>query len=262
MTGIPGMDCGDVAEQAAPYVIGALSAAEAEAVRDHLRTCDRPHPEFAELGGVVAYLAELAEPVDAPETLKARVLAAVAADAERTVGAPVDLAAYREQRRFSGWRTWALAAAAVVVIAALGAWNLTLQSRTSESETRLAVLRDAIIASAAPDARTARLSGAGAAEGATGFVALPAEGTGYAVLTGLAPAPRGFTYQGWYLDDGQPFSVGLVDVGPDGLAILEGVEVPAGADAIAFTVEVAGGVPAPSSDPVILGEITEDAAPA
>jgi hypothetical protein len=39
------------------------------------------------------------------------------------------------------------------------------------------------------------------------------------------------------------------------------VQVPAGAEAIAFTVEVAGGVAAPSGDPVILGEIRRDGSP-
>src|SRR5258708_7834057 len=69
---------------AAAYVLGALEPAEETAVREHLRTCPEPHDEFAELGGVVPYLAEIPglELVEPPASLRERIMAAAAADLE------------------------------------------------------------------------------------------------------------------------------------------------------------------------------------
>jgi anti-sigma-K factor RskA len=81
---------------AAAYVLGALEPAEEAAVREHLRTCPEPHDEFAELGGVVPYLAELPglELVEPPASLRDRIMAAAAADlAERTAATPTAAAA-------------------------------------------------------------------------------------------------------------------------------------------------------------------------
>ncbi|HEY6056936.1 MAG TPA: zf-HC2 domain-containing protein, partial [Candidatus Limnocylindrales bacterium] len=70
----------EIRDLAASYVLGALSAAEAAAVREHLASCPEPHPEFAELGGVVPYLAEIVDPVEPPPALRARILAAARAE--------------------------------------------------------------------------------------------------------------------------------------------------------------------------------------
>lgn len=81
---------------AAAYVLGALEPAEDAAVREHLRTCPEPHDEFAELGGVVPYLAELPglELVEPPAALGDRIMAAAAADlAERRAATPTGPAA-------------------------------------------------------------------------------------------------------------------------------------------------------------------------
>jgi hypothetical protein len=51
-------------------------------VREHLATCDLPHPDFEELGSVVPALLELddSELVEPPAALRDRVMAAAAAD--------------------------------------------------------------------------------------------------------------------------------------------------------------------------------------
>src|SRR5258705_8810554 len=76
---------------AAAYVLGALEPADETAVREHLRTCAEPHDEFAELGGVMPYLAEIPglEVVEPPASLRERIMAAAAADlAERRAATP------------------------------------------------------------------------------------------------------------------------------------------------------------------------------
>lgn len=264
----------EAAELAGLYVLHALEAAEREALRRHLADCPTAHSEFAEVGSVVPALGQLIEPLDAPPELRQRVLSAIAdhaaADAARTetpapAATPVwelDLgptgrratSAEKAVRRPS-WLGWA-AAAAVLVIAVLGAWSVLLQARTSELEQRSALIADAIAASTAQGAEVATLRGTGSAAGASGFAAFTAEGEGYIVLVGLTPAPAGQTYQAWYLVDGQPFSAGITSVGADGYALLSGVERMPGTELIAFTIEQAGGVDQPTTDPIVTGELS------
>ena len=62
----------EILELAAAYVLGALEHSEEQAVREHLATCDLPHPEFEELGSVVPVLAEALEPVEPSADLRER----------------------------------------------------------------------------------------------------------------------------------------------------------------------------------------------
>lgn len=286
------LTCEEVTEFSGVYVLHALDAEGSEAVRAHLAGCAEAHAEFAELGGVVPALSRLFEPVDAPPELKSRVMAAVAAAgapasrvaatvpattvAATTVAASATSRASspapartqaemdariwepsgerRQPRRVSGLG-WAMTAAAVMVMAVLGAWNVVLQSRAGEAEQRTQLIAQAIAASTDPDAEVAVLRGSGSAQGASGFAAFPAQGEGYIVLVGLPPAPAGQTYQAWYLVDDQATSAGLMTVGADGYAVMSGVDVRDDAQQIALTIEPAGGADTPSAAPVVAGEL-------
>ena len=170
-----------------------------------------------------------------------------------------------------------MAAAAVMVIAVLGAWNAVLQSRAGEVEQRVAevelrvaeaeqrvaeaeqraqVIAQAISASTDPDSEVAVLRGTGPAQGASGYAAFPSDGDGYIVLVDLPAAPAGQTYQAWYLVDGEATSAGLMTVGSDGYAVLAGVANREDAQQIALTIEPAGGVETPSGDPVVAGDLS------
>lgn len=265
----------EATEVAGVYVLDALEAPERETVRRHLEECTRPHPEFEEVGGVVPALARLVEPVDAPPELRERVLAAIAAEATaedtgvlapagaptrvsefepdpsaRPAQSPPDLAPAPARR--SSWLAWT---AAVLLIAVLGVSSVTLQRRTDELEQRGALIAQAIAASAAEGSEVATLRGTGPAAGASGFAVFTAAGEGYILLVGLPPAPAGQTYQAWYIVDGQPFSAGVVSVGGDGYALLAGLEHMPGTDVVALTLEPAGGVDAPTTDPIVTGEV-------
>jgi len=291
------LTCDEASELAGLYVLDALEAAESVAVRAHLHVCAESHPEFAELGGVVPALAELFQPVEAPAALKSRVMAAVAA--ERAPAQPASSstpvpgaarsqaemdarvweppAAERPRARRPSSLGWGMAAAAVMVIAVLGAWNVVLQSRAGEVEQRVAevelrvaeaeqsvaeaeqraqVIAQAISASTDPDSEVAVLRGTGPAQGASGYAAFPSDGDGYIVLVDLPAAPAGQTYQAWYLVDGEATSAGLMTVGSDGYAVLAGVANREDAQQIALTIEPAGGVETPSGDPVVAGDLS------
>jgi hypothetical protein len=291
------LTCDEASELAGLYVLDALEAAEYVAVRAHLHVCAESHPEFAELGGVVPALAELFQPVEAPAALKSRVMAAVAA--ERAPARPASSstavpgaarsqaemdarvweppAAERPRARRPSSLGWGMAAAAVMVIAVLGAWNAVLQSRAGEVEQRVAevelrvaeaeqrvaeaeqraqVIAQAISASTDPDSEVAVLRGTGPAQGASGYAAFPNDGDGYIVLVDLPAAPVGQVYQAWYLVDGQATSAGLMTVGSDGYAVMAGVASREDAQQIALTIEPAGGVETPSGDPVVAGDLS------
>lgn len=342
MTTIRRIDCAEARDRAPFFVLGALDARGAAEVRDHLATCTLEHPEFAELGGVVPYLAELVEPLDGGPALRERVLAIVAADARAQVrddvaaeryiatfgperrtpasaapeatpqaaaeatppaslaapapdrlgaetgpavptglapqpgidgtrldrkpelwvdesasppaaGAPVALADRTRSRRMVS--RWALPAAAALVIAVLGAWNINLQQQASDVARRAADLRTAIAVSADPTARVARLAGSGTEASVKGFAAFRPNGTGVLVIDGLAPAPAGQTYQAWYLNGGVATSAGLVPVESDGLALVTGL-TPGGAfDTVALTLEPAGGRDQPTGAPLVVGKL-------
>ena len=81
------LSCDEVRELAAAYVLDALEADEAAAVRSHLDAHPDGHPEIAELGAVIPALAEVVPIVEPPDSLKGRIMAAAAADLAARGGA-------------------------------------------------------------------------------------------------------------------------------------------------------------------------------
>jgi hypothetical protein len=74
------INCAEANDRAPFFVLGALDAREWIEVREHLGGCRQPHPEYAELGGVVPYLSLAVAPLAPPPELRARVLGAADAD--------------------------------------------------------------------------------------------------------------------------------------------------------------------------------------
>jgi len=315
MSALRNIDCATATDRAPLYVLGALDAVETAEVREHLARCDKAHEEFRELGGVVPYLAELPEQVAPPDSLRDRIVAAVAVDvrarqrddvaAERLVASfgqpqavpapapapaapgeglpapvtpspavevpppptqaapasvpqpapPIVLAERRPLVPAAVSRY--LQIAAVVVAGLLLAWNVVLQSEVSSARQRAALLRDAIVASTRPGAIVARLEGTEAAPGTSGFAVLADSATeeGYLVMQGMTPAPQGKTYQAWFVTGDQPRSAGLLDVGSDGLAVLKGLRPGGPADAVAVTLEPAGGSDGPTLPILAVGPV-------
>jgi hypothetical protein len=161
------------------------------------------------------------------------------------------------ERRRARVPAWALGLAAVVVIGLLAGWNLMLMGSAADARHRAEVLRDAMVASQDPTAKVAQLSGTGPASEAGGFVAMPADGDGFLVVHGLQPPPADQTYQAWFISGDQPRSAGLLRVGDDGLAIVEGLRPGGSVDAIGITLEKAGGSSSPTL-PVLVQGVMQD----
>jgi hypothetical protein len=169
--------------------------------------------------------------------------------------APISIDAAREAKRRRN-PVWAvLAAAAVLAIVALGGWNLVLQQQQSQSDQRLAVLSAAVAAAGQPDSVVAQLTGTDTAAGASGYAVFPAAGTGYIVLTGLPAAGDGQAWQAWTIAGESPASAGLMDVGSDGVAVLDGIVALPGTSVVALTVEPAGGSQQPTTTPLVVGQL-------
>jgi anti-sigma-K factor RskA len=254
-----GLTCEEVLDLAPGFVLGALEDAEMVTVRAHLAACPEAHAEVEELGGVIPYLAESLEPMEPPTDLRARIL--TAAKAERPVRtlaptpAPIPTrgAAELVPRPAASrprWRVrldWAFAAAAVLAVVILGAWNLTLQGQLSNLTAYRQGVIDVLDAAAAPGSLLAILT-ADSGAGPRGLAALRADGTVVLAMRDLSPTTAGQVYETWIIaGDGAPVPVGGFTVGPDGTATFVTRQGPVAAGAIvAVTLEPGPGATTPT----------------
>ncbi len=255
----------EVSELAGLYVLGALEGDDERRVREHLTTCPEPHPEVADLGGVVQALATLVEPLDAPAGLKSRVMDDYRRESAAGPTAPIwempvtsdmpTAVAVARRAPQRSWLGWAAAAVAVLMIGVVGAWGLNAQARADHESQRAATMAAALEVLGAPDSEVAVLRGTADASGASGFAAFSPAGTGYVVVTGLPQLPADQAYQAWYIVGDEPVSAGLMSLDPDGFAVLARIPHHAGTNVIALTREPLGGVDAPTSAPIVAGEL-------
>jgi anti-sigma factor RsiW len=265
------MTCDLARDLAAGYVIGALEPSEEAAVREHLRTCPEPHDEFAELGGVVSYLAEAdLELVEPPASLGHRIMAAAAADlATRggaglapTAGSAVPIAfpsaAEREARAQTrtGRLGWAMRIAAVVAIVVLGGWNLLLQNAANDARRFDQAVATVIRAASEPGSQAVVLASAENSQ-ASGIAAVRRDGSVVLAMRDLPPTTGGQVYATWVIGpDAAPVAVGDFTVDAIGTAGLttRPANAPPGST-IAVTREPKAGNTAPEG-PIVSAGVT------
>jgi anti-sigma-K factor RskA len=274
----PDLSCDEVRELAASFVLGALGADEADAVRAHLASCVDPHAEMAELGSVLAVLAESVPALEPPVELKGRIMAAAAADlktrgtvaapgAPVAPGAPAEpgpttpfpSAAERQQRSAAraDMGSWMLRIAAVLVIALLGGWNLLLQNQLSAVRTYEQSVAAVLDVAGQPGSLTAVLTGKGA-DAPAGLAAVASDGSVRIAMRDLPPTSGTEVYEAWVIaSDGVPVPLGGFKVGDTGIAYFEGSGLPTQPGIVlALTLEPGPGATAPSSTPVSVGTAT------
>lgn len=143
-------------------------------------------------------------------------------------------------------------AASTLTVAALGAgaWGLSSADQLSDVRAQQAAVQrvlaaeDVVSVSGTPQL----------AEGVQGdeVVVLASESADAALLlpAGLPAAPEGSTWQAWTVTGDQAVSAGVFDVrGGEAVALSTGV---GGVDAVAVSLEPAGGSEAPTTDPVLV----------
>jgi anti-sigma-K factor RskA len=273
----------------AAEALGALDWRESDEVRAHLEACAECRRELASLREAAAALAFSvpSAPLDPARSarVRARLLARARAergDAPAAVPAPVVAAPpvpdptvipIARARPRPALPAWLAAAAAVVLLIGVGAYAARLRGRYDALQERYASLDDErtrlIGGLARRDSTLAELSGPGVKviELASTQQRAPSGrmfwNPGTARWTFFAhslPALRpGRDYQLWLITPAGPVSAGVFKPTPDGQASVEAT-YPLPRDqlrAIAVTEEPAGGLPAPSGQPLIVGAASE-----
>ncbi|WP_218566739.1 anti-sigma factor [Vallicoccus soli] len=222
------------------YALHALPPDEEAEFERHLRECDDCRQEVRELEATTAQLGAAAAVTPPPE-LKRRVMAHVATTRQE----PPRSSAARSAAHRRWWAQPAGIAAAVLLAVSVGLGGVALDQRSDLSEARAqqqavaAVLAD-------PDRRIAT-----AALGtATGTVVV-ADDRAVFLASDLEDLPEDRTYQLWTLrDDGTDIrSAGLLEA-QDGTtqSLVEDLD---GTEALAVSVEPAGGSEQPTADQIL-----------
>lgn len=242
---------------AAAYALNSLDAHESAQFERHLVACDACSDEVREMRETTAVLAASVA-AEAPPNLRSRVLAQARetdqGPAESESLAPrddtvVDLAERRSRRSLvNGWLA-GVAAAAVLVAGGLGI--STYQANQRANDTQVAAEQVAALL-ADPNATVERTAVSG---GGTGTLVVAPDREQAAFLTSSLPAAGGDqTYQLWAIDAAGATSVGLLQ--PDSGRATQLVDLPPGTSTFGMTVEPAGGSEAPTTEPVLLVEIS------
>lgn len=153
--------------------------------------------------------------------------------------------------------SWALAIAAVLAIAALGGWNLSLQSQLSEAQAYQRQVATVLDAAAQPGALAAVMKGP-TAEAPSGLAVVTPDGAMRIAMRDLAPTSGPEVYEAWaILPDAAPVPLGGFQVGSNGVGYLEAAGLPTQSGVVlALTREPGPGATAPTSDPVSAGTTT------
>lgn len=266
------LTCDEVRETAAAFVLGALDAGEEAAIRAHLATCTDPHAEIAELGGVLPAFAEIVPIVEPPTGLKARIMAAAAADlqarrdaAPASVQAPASVPiafptrgerAARRSRAPSGRAL--LGIAAVLAIALLGGWNLLLQSDLSAARSYEKAVAAVLDTAGQPGSLNAILSPDGGT--GSGLAAVDSDGNMALAMRDLAPTSGDKVYEAWVIGgDGVPVPLGSFQVGQPGTASFRASGLPtSNGIVLALTLEPGPGATTPTPPIIAKGVASAD----
>ncbi|MBX6762661.1 MAG: anti-sigma factor [Rubrobacteraceae bacterium] len=229
------------------YVLGALTEEERREFESYLARHPEKQAEIEELGAIAGLLA-LSPPEQEPSPeLRRRVLARVRSEA--TSGGE----ARNALKDRLGWilrpRTLAAAGAALAV-AGLLVWNGLLQRELGNLRSENHNLQGQV-----ENLKAYAMRSSGPAKGASAEVLRMRNGKMILTASNLPPAPDGKTYQIWVIENGTPKPAGLFT--PSGKAVAVPVQVRAKkAQAVAVTIEPAGGSKRPTSSPILVSHLS------
>ena len=245
------------AEDLALYALGALSGPEKEALEQHLEVCSPCQSELRQLQSDATLLAlSTIGPVPPPRSRK-RLLRAIARERRAPETA---------SKRFTWWLLVPYAVSAALIVVAVFLWSQSrslnrtlanLEQRHSEMEKQLRVAQDLVNTLTSPESKQITLAPVKTLpqpQGKAYYV--PSSGHLIFLANNLAPLPPDKVYELWLIPaTGAPLPAGLFHPDSRGAATVVNPPLPSGVEAKAFaiTIEPAGGSPAPTSQPIMLG---------
>lgn len=235
----------EIQELLGAFAIDAVDDDEAVLIGDHLRACPRCQAEVDAHRQTAAFLAF--EGQDAPDTVWDRIQGGLD-------GAPAEPALPMLLRRPTpprGLRV--LAAAAMVMVVALGGLVIDQARRIDRLESGQTIDRALAAAVRHPDAREVALTSTDGSLAASA-VLLP-DGTGFLVSGALPAVAADQTYQLWGVQGPVTVSLGVLGRDP----VVAPFKAAPGTEVLALTVEVAGGVVSSTQPPVVLGRVPRSA---
>jgi anti-sigma-K factor RskA len=228
-------------DNAAPYLLGALTDLERQAFESHLGNCAHCREELERLRPAAEALPRSVTPVAPPPSLKASLMEVVEREAYEGP-APERRRPLGERLRrlipnLGGMRPAAAWVSAAFLLAVGIAGGFGVAEITGGTDTR--TVQASVDASRAPEASASlRVYG---------------DGENGALLRahGLPPLPRGRVYQAWVQRGREIVPESTFDVNRDGGAATAVVEDLRDADAVMVTSEPRGGSMAPSEKPLV-----------
>ena len=192
------MNHSEYEQLAAGYVLGALEPDDEHVFQRHLGGCSTCESNVRELEELVGKLAYAVPPVEPPDTVWAGIRREIGSDAARP--SPVARAWGRGSRLVAGLA----AAAAILLVVALSAWNLDLRSQNEVYQERVAALEQAAQLVNEPNATLVRLDDAAGPSGAQATViASTRQDRGVLVVENLPPLQRDRVYELWGVPEGK-----------------------------------------------------------
>ncbi|MBV8149084.1 MAG: anti-sigma factor [Candidatus Eremiobacteraeota bacterium] len=244
-------------DDVAVYALGALPAAEARRVREHMATCSQCREEYARLRATAAsvgFSAETtADAAERPSTLlRPRVMREVRASLERP-----------RVERPPVWPAYLVAAAclAIAITSSIGDIALNNQLRQAQSQVARSTQRSTGLARDLAETRTTLsdlLSTGARRYPINGGEIVTHGGRLYIAMHELPAPPRGKVYQAWTLAKGAKKVAPSLTFVPDarGVAV---VAIPVDARdtaAVAISVEPDGGSKQPTTTPIALVKLS------
>jgi anti-sigma-K factor RskA len=228
-------------ELIAGYALDALDPDDQARAKELLATSEEAREELRAFSEVATAMATAASgPTPRPE-LRERILDGARAEPQTVVS----LDAHRRSRAVPV--LGAAAAIAACAALALGLWGASASRDRDDARTALEQAQSAAAVLSDPDARTVDL------DAGDGRLVVDGDGRAVLVLDALGPAPAGKTYEVWVSDGGAPARAGLFDGAHerDVVPVEETVDT---GSVVLVTLEEAGGVDAPTSQPIVASQ--------
>lgn len=253
----------EIMELLGAYALDAVDDDERRAVEDHLTECPRCAAEVADHREVAAMLAYSGAP--APEGVWSKIADTLeepppeldlpgltgARRAPDVPAVPDELAARRERRDRRPVLLGAAAAVVLVVGLVAGSFIAADDSDTGSSDVAVASIETlAREALNDPSAKQVSLSSPDDAPIAA-TAAVHSDGSGFLLGTSLPALDAAETYQLWGVREGVVVSLGVLGNSPDVVAF----HLDPSTEALAITVETAGGVPVSNNPAVLIGSV-------